>query len=525
MKNVLLSLFYLLIVQIAFAQVVVTDATINAGDTYTMTVGTEYILDGFVYVEDGATLVIEPGVVVKAAVFPSNETELTSALIISKGAKILAEGTADAPIIFTSELDDLSIISDLTASDNNTWGGLIILGNSIVGEDGGTDVVEGLLSGADDPRNIYGGTDVADNSGILKYVSIRHGGADIGADNEINGLTLAGVGNGTVIDYIEIFANQDDGIEFFGGSVNVTHAVVGFVGDDSYDMDESWSGYIQFALAVQGAANGLGDNAIEYDGSEDTDKDPNETGRIYNGTFIGAGAGAENAKSNGLLLKKDGKVQIWNSIFLNQLGPVFRYDLPGESAIAGNIAFGYQGELVVGTQSTIFDVVETDPLLAGVSNKPNKRLDPRPQAGSIALSGAATTPEEALTTTYRGAFDASTNWAMGWTAMDAYEYFGNLTTSTIDFGVSHSGLLLHVPSPNPVQEEFANITFELSEASDVQLSIYDITGQLKTQLALGKQPSGPHQYPLYVGDYGNGAYIMVLRTAQGGVSQKLVVSK
>ena len=418
MKNVLLILFCLLLVQVSFAQVIVSDATINAGDTYTMSTGTEYVLDGYVYVEAGATLVIEPGVVVKGAVFPSNGTDLTSGLIISKGAKILAEGTADAPIIFTSELDDLSMTTELTAADNNTWGGLIILGNSIVGEDGGTDVVEGLPSGADDPRNIYGGTDVADNSGILKYVSIRHGGADIGADNEINGLTLGGVGNGTVIDYIEIFANQDDGIEFFGGSVNVTHAVVGFVGDDSYDMDESWSGYIQFALAVQGVANGLGDNAIEYDGSEDTDKDPNETGRIYNGTFIGAGAGAENAKSNGLLLKKDGKVQIWNSIFLNQVGPVFRYDLAGASAIAGNIVFGYQGALVVGPQSATFDVAEVDPVLGGISNMPDNGLDPRPQAGSIALGGATAT-SEGVATAYRGAFNGTTNWALGWTAMDS----------------------------------------------------------------------------------------------------------
>ncbi len=524
MKNVLLTLFWLLLIQASFAQVVVSDATINAGDTYTMSTGTEYMLDGFVYVEEGATLVIEPGVVVKAAVFPSNGIDPTSALIISKGAKILAEGTADAPIIFTSQLDDLTMVTELSAADNNTWGGLIILGNSIVGEDGGTDVVEGLPSGADDQRNIYGGTDMADNSGILKYVSIRHGGADIGADNEINGLTLAGVGNGTLIDYIEIFANQDDGIEFFGGSVNVTHAVVGFVGDDSYDMDESWSGYIQFALSVQGSANGLGDNAIEYDGSEDTNKDPNETGRIYNGTFIGAGAGAENAKSNGLLLKKDGKVQIWNSIFLNQVGPVFRYDLPGESAIAGNIVFGYQGELVVGTPSAIFDIVEEDPALSGVSNMPDNSLDPRPQAGSIALEGAAST-SEGVSTAYRGAFDGTTNWALGWTAMDAHGYFGNLVTSTIDFGVSTSGLVLHVPSPNPVPAEFANITFELPESSDVQLSVYDITGQLKTQLALGKQSSGFHQYSLNVGNYGNGTYIMVLGTAQGGVSQKLVVSK
>jgi len=231
MKKQLLTLLFGLFSFITYSQTTITDATINAGDTFTMTSGQEYTLDGYVYVEAGATLNIEPGVVVRGKAFPSNGIDLTSALIITRGATINAVGTAANPIVFTSELDDLNVTNDLTATDNNTWGGLIILGNSIVGEDGGTDVVEGLPSGTDDVRNIYGGDDVADNSGILRYVSIRHGGSDIGADNEINGLTLGGVGNGTEIDFIEIFANQDDGIEFFGGSVNVTHAVVSFVGD------------------------------------------------------------------------------------------------------------------------------------------------------------------------------------------------------------------------------------------------------------------------------------------------------
>jgi hypothetical protein len=239
----------------AFAQITITDASINAGETYTMTKDNVYLLDGFVYVESGATLVIEPGTVVKGKVVPSNGTDQTSALIIAKGGKIMAEGTAAEPIIFTGEIDDLSITSDLTAADNQTWGGLIILGNSIVGEDGGTDVIEGIPSS--ETRIQYGGNDPMDNSGILKYVSIRHGGSVLGADNEINGLTLGGVGAGTTIDYIEVFANKDDGIELFGGTVNITHAVVAFCGDDSYDMDESWNGYIQFALSLQGEENGL----------------------------------------------------------------------------------------------------------------------------------------------------------------------------------------------------------------------------------------------------------------------------
>ena len=527
MKKQLLTLFFGLFSLIAYSQNVITDATINAGDTFTMTSGQEYTLDGYVYVEAGATLIIEPGVVVRGIAFPSNGIDLTSALIIARGATINAAGTAAEPIIFTSELDDVNVFDDLIAEDNNTWGGLIILGNSIVGEDGGTDVIEGLPNGGDDLRNIYGGDDVADNSGILRYVSIRHGGSDIGADNEINGLTLGGVGNGTEIDFIEIFANQDDGIEFFGGSVNVTHAVVSFVGDDSYDMDESWSGYIQFALALQGEGNGQGDSAIEYDGTEETDQDPNATGRIYNGTFIGAGAGAANSKSQGLVLKNNGNAQIFNSIFVDQVGPVYNFTDAASAAIAGNIAFGFQNDLVVGPEPATFAVAQFNPFLGGISRIPNNGLDPRLRFGSLALNNAVATTEGEVTA-YRGAFDGSTNWALGWTALDNAGYFGNFPdgfTSTVDFGKADNGLTLHAPSPNPIRKTIANISFELPDASDVQIQVYDITGSVSSEFSLGRQPIGLNQYPLNVGNYANGTYIMVLRTEGAAVSQKLVISK
>ena len=254
---------------------------------------------------------------------------------------------------------------------------------------------------------------------------------------------------------------------------------------------------------------------------------PNEAGRIYNGTFIGAGAGSANTKATGLRLKDDGNVQIWNSIFIDQIGPAYRFDEDaGEAAIAGNIAFGV-GTLIQGPIPTGgFDVLEEDPALGGISRVPNNGLDPRPTAGSPALGTAvATTEGEAVT--YKGAFSNETNWALSWTAMDAHGYFGNITTvSTVDFGATENGMKLNVPNPNPVRENFATISFELPDLSEqVQLRIYDITGQLKNQLDLGTQLSGEHQYTLNVGNYSNGTYIMVLTTANSGVSQKLIISK
>ena len=502
-------------------QGVITDADINAGQTLTLTNDQEWIMDGYVYVEDGATLIIEPGTVIKGRTVATTG-DLTSALIIARGGKIIADGTANEPIIFTSELDDLSTTSDLTAVDNQTWGGIIILGNSIVGEDGGTDVIEGIPS--NEPRIQYGGNDPADNSGILRYVSIRHGGSVLGADNEINGLTLGGVGNGTVIDYIEVFANKDDGIELFGGTVNITHAVVGFVGDDSYDMDESWNGYIQFALGVQGEENGQGDNAIEYDGSEEANKNPNETGRIYNGTFIGPGTGSANAKGNGLLLKKDGKVQIWNSIFVDQAGPVYKYDGADESAIAGNIAFGFAGQLLDGDQPAVFDVQQVDPQLRGISRQPDMGLNPLPSEGSIALTGAAEAPAEAASVDYVGAFQFE-NWAFGWTAMSDYGYFDEMNVGTVEFGSTGNGLILPVPNPNPVNSGFAHLNFELPASTEAQLSVFDMTGRQMNQIDLGQLNEGLNQYQLNVMNYSNGTFFLLLTTEYGAVSQKFIIHK
>jgi len=141
MKKHVLSILFSCFSLLLCAQITVDDATINAGDSFTMTSDNEYILDGYVYVEEGATLTIEPGTVIRGKSNPTGD-DLTSALIITKGARIIADGTAAQPIIFTGDIDDLASTEDLTAEDNNTWGGIIILGNGIVGEDGGEDVIE-----------------------------------------------------------------------------------------------------------------------------------------------------------------------------------------------------------------------------------------------------------------------------------------------------------------------------------------------------------------------------------------------
>jgi len=150
-------------------------------------------------------------------------------------------------------------------NQNGLWGGLIILGKAKVSAKGSGDVaqIEGIP--ADETFGTYGGDNDTDNSGVLRYVSVRHGGILIGSDNEINGITFGGVGSGTVVDHIEVVANKDDGLEFFGGSVNVSNAIVYGQGDDAYDIDQSYSGTISNWVYIAGADS---DHALEVDGPE-----------------------------------------------------------------------------------------------------------------------------------------------------------------------------------------------------------------------------------------------------------------
>ena len=226
-----------------------------------------YNLDGRIFVESGATLTIEAGTIIKANAGTGTNA---SVLVVARGGTLVADGTAAAPIIFTSAADNIAFGetagTNLDQNDRGLWGGLIVLGNAPISDSGdeGEAQIEGIP--ADDTRGLYGGTDTADGAGtIIDYVSIRHGGALIGEGNEINGLTLGGVGTGAVVSNIEVVANVDDGIEFFGGSVNATNLFVWAQGDDGLDIDQAYTGTIDNAIVVQGDAS---DHAMEIDGPE-----------------------------------------------------------------------------------------------------------------------------------------------------------------------------------------------------------------------------------------------------------------
>ena len=245
---------------------------VGSGGTEEITTNTTWtndkiwLMSGKVVVTDGATLTIESGTIVKAA---GGQASNATVLVIAKGGKINAVGTAEKPIIFTDFQDQLTyahngVSPNRQLGDRGKWGCVIILGKATVGEDGGEDDIEGISADLDFTK--YGGSDDADNSGTLKYVSIRHTGTQVGGGDELQGLTMGGVGSGTTIDNIELLGSNDDGIEIFGGSVNVSNLLVYGHKDDGIDLDEAYKGTISNALVFLADDS---DTAFEIDGTED----------------------------------------------------------------------------------------------------------------------------------------------------------------------------------------------------------------------------------------------------------------
>ncbi len=311
-----------------------------------------YIMRNKLYVINGATLTIMPGTIVKGV--DTGVATDAAALIITRGSKIIANGTASAQIIFTA-LDD-NLDGNYPIGAKQQWGGLVLLGKatnnliatnaSCTGPNGVKTAGIGFVEGYDasNEYNQYGGaigsTNDNDNSGVLKYVSIRHAGAVLQLGNELNGLTLGSVGSGTIIDYVDIVANADDGIEFFGGTVNVKHIAMWWGNDDMFDWDLGWKGKAQFLFGIQSSdVVGIdgGDNGFESDG------DDNKTGDaapfmshpiVYNATIIGNGLASANdfTGPSAIRAKERTEGEIYNSVFAN-----FKFGLDISSARAGLI--------------------------------------------------------------------------------------------------------------------------------------------------------------------------------------------
>ncbi|MEZ4985493.1 MAG: T9SS type A sorting domain-containing protein [Saprospiraceae bacterium] len=532
--------------------VVIRDQDLVGGTNYDWTADNIYVLDGYVFLEEGSCLNIEPGTRIEAKGSPSNGVDPSSALIIARGAQIFAVGTAEEPIVFTAEGEDGTFDA---IEDRGSWGGLIILGRAEIGEDGGEENIEGI---PEEARTTYGGGANPindDNSGELRYVSIRYGGAVLSGDNEINGLTLGGVGAGTKIEYVEVFGNADDGIEIFGGHVDIKHAAVAFCGDESFDTDESWAGRGQYWFAIQYPQDPSGNEQFggEHDGSEADDLQPKTVHTIYNATFIGMGPENDDANPAGniaLRMRNDVGISYNNSIFTEFANKAIRIQSPTtdryladdfqmRNNIWGNIGDGESAEQIIrvdgADQATVINKIlaegnqivpdaEFSNIITSISRFPDGMLDPRPNHPSLAFENVFT-PTDAWfeAVDYRGAFDNIDNWCLGWTNLDRLGYFGDFV-ATFELGANEVGFAINAVAPNPANSN-TTVFFNLPAASDVKLYVFDMQGRIVYSNAIGKFAEGNNTYNLNTANLKSGQYIVGLVSDAGSVSQKLTVVK
>ncbi|HCE58187.1 MAG TPA: hypothetical protein DER09_10260 [Prolixibacteraceae bacterium] len=527
--------------------VTVTDADLT-GDAH-WTADNTYLLDGFVFLESG-TLTIDAGTVIKAKATPSTGDN-ASALIITRDAKIMAEGTAELPIIFTAEDDDLTDPADLTHEDRGLWGGVILLGKGVIGFTAEESAIEGIPAGEE--RAKFGGTDDTHNTGVFKFVSIRHGGAELSPGNEINGLSVAGVGSQTVIENVEVFANSDDGFEFWGGTVMTKYLIAAFCGDDAFDYDDGWRGGGQFWFAIQGTDDA--GSGGEHDGAHPDDNPRFAKPTIYNATYIGPGTNS-NVGDVALMLRDGAGGMYANSIFTEfafsaievedraaEKGTDSRKHMEnGDLVFKNNIWFGFGAgdELVAGKMIQVTSDAEdatgaflathltanantvASPMISGISREANGQLDPRPQPQSPAWSNIAPITGAFVTsglveTEFRGAFGAE-NWAKMWTALDNMGYFGELYVSVNEIG--NNSFELKQNYPNPCDGN-TTIEYTLPEMANVNLMVYDVTGKIVKSVISETQPKGT--YKVNVSGLQRGIYLYQLTAGANKAVNKMIV--
>lgn len=407
-----------------------------------------YVLNGFVFVEQGETLHIEAGTVIKGK---GGEGANISALVVARGGKLFAVGTPTHPIIFTSELDDVTDPEDLGIWDRGLWGGVVLMGrarlNTAVDAAGNAatpkyDVYEGIPSTNPNYANFFfGGDDDDDSSGVLRYVSIRHGGKVLESNKEINGLSLCAVGRGTTVEFVEAYAIKDDGFEFFGGTVNTRYLVSAFNDDDAFDADQGHRGKHQFWFAIQ--APDVRDKGMELNGEPSglaVGNSPLGQFTIYNATVIGAGAGSGGNNNNAFTIRDYASPRIYNSIFTDFAQRGVSIDVrskehldSGKLDLRDNIWWGFTdgntaANLDILNSGVLFNDSDrrnaiVNPLLRHISRTNDMNLDPRPVADSPALSTDRLPPSDDpfyTQASYKGAFDGSTLWIQGWTALSQY---------------------------------------------------------------------------------------------------------
>lgn len=449
-KALLLIAFIVAVLGSVNAQVVVSS---NVTSNTTWTKNNVYLLQGFIYVKNGATLTIEPGTVIKG------DKTSKGSLIVTRGAKIIADGTPSEPIVFTSNE------ANPTYGD---WGGIILLGNSLTnasfqGQQGVGEIEGGVNNAEGD--GLHGGTDPLDNSGILRYVRIEYCGIAFQPGSEINGLTMGSVGSGTTIEYVQVSYSGDDSFEWFGGTVNCKYLIAYRGLDDDFDADFGYSGKVQFGLAVRDPqiADQSSSNGMEVDNdAQGSGNTPKTKPTFSNITILGPSGGSINslyARANHL--RRNNEIGLYNSLFVGQypVGLFIDGDSCAVNAQTGKLvvknSYYYGMTELLRKNTASFDIVAwaaANEITTGANTSDAQLLDPfnlalpnpRPTGTSPVLNGAKFNDARVADfffsrVSYAGAFGPSGDWTCPWAkwgqagclpSNQEQVVSGNITTNT-----------------------------------------------------------------------------------------------
>ncbi|MCZ4297827.1 hypothetical protein [Henriciella marina] len=436
-----------------------------------------------------ATLTIEPGV----TLFGASGDDY---LVVNRGSRLVADGEASAPIVFTSANDlerqaDSDPSNDDGGSNISEWGGLVLLGRAPINNclsptaTTGTDDCENIIEGVTSPEAVYGGGRANDDSGIMRYMQVRFAGFAINTQgNELNGITLGGIGNGTTFEYIQVHNNSDDGVEYFGGTVNTRYLVLTGNDDDSIDTDNGFSGNIQYALVVQREDGG--DNIVEASSAGGT-ATPRSDATISNFTFVGNRSNAFRLNTNTIGRYVNGVVDYGKECFRWEtsagdgnsgyggvdVDPSFDsvlFDCDGGLARASSDAATAQAAVAAGSNN---DANGTSSLAA--------QFFPGPAEDGVTPFDASSLDSFFEATNYIGAFGPNEtedqNWATGWT-------FGLFADPECPAGTSDSGLDLdgqNVCRVSGVQTSNLRLT---------RGNVYELDGRVDIGVDAGADGSG-----------------------------------
>lgn len=503
-----------------------------------------YLLSGFVYVESGATLTIQPGTIIKGDK-PSKGT-----LIVRQGGKLNAIGTASAPIVFTSN-------QPAGTRDRGDWGGVILCGKAPQNIPATSTQPLPQIEGG--PNAFFGGNDPADNSGTLQYVRIEFGGVALTPNNEINGLTFGGVGNGTIIDHIQVSYSGDDSYEWFGGTVNCKYLITFRGLDDEWDTDNGFSGKVQFGVALRDPdiADVSGSNGFESDNDANGSTNLPQTQAVFSNmsNFIAqptAGNTLASDYKRGMHIRRNSAESVFNSVSVGYpVGLLLDGTLSEQNAAAGslvlkgNVFAGYAAakKATVNTGST-FNVKQflgsTNDTTATVAslglNARNLTLvNPAfvPQTTSPLATGANFTDAKLLNTfftpvTYRGAFNPAggpgADWTAGWSNFDPQITCYNRPGSTLATKSAADKSLEMGVYPNPATGA-AKLSFALRTATTATVRVLDATGRLVATVAANqKLAAGPQLLALPAG-LAPGLYMATVITPETTESVRFVVAE